>query len=537
MKILNKIKSNKLEALWFISLIFAVSFKIIRIDTIPAGFNIDELGSVYDAWSLLNYGVDRWRMSWPVYFLNYGSGQNALYTYMLIPLFSLFGISQTVIHTPSLLSSFLLLFGGCGIIRLCWSERWGIGSRKVAVILYTILYGIAPYTQLSARFGLESLLMLGFSTFSIFLLMFSVKTQKTLFFVLTGIFFGLTLYTYAIAYIAVPVFLLIAAILLIKSGTVHFKNAIALAIPLLCLSIPLVLVQIVNIFGLDSILLGPFTIPRLIGYRASELSFSNIPTNLFLTIKSMLFFDALDYNTVEKYWTFYPVSVPFFFLGLIKHFSLMMSDKKSKWAPSSLVFIWFAIMLFIGCLLGKHGESGINPNTNKINGIFFSTMFYIVLGISYAFHNWKSTGWKKIAASLLVLLYTVFSVHFSHFYLHYFHPSTYWCHLFPDTIHFVEQSEALSQKPVYAEDYYISYLISSLPSPYEIEFKDNLTSQSFNNWHFENYYTDFAGLIRDNGKNASYLIHYPPAEILDYFESEGFQSYEEGYYQLFYCLK
>ena len=58
---------------------------------IPYGIHIDEAGMGYDAWSLQKYHVDRWLNHFPVYLINFGGGQSALYAYLCAMFIKLFG--------------------------------------------------------------------------------------------------------------------------------------------------------------------------------------------------------------------------------------------------------------------------------------------------------------------------------------------------------------------------------------------------------------------------------------------------------------
>ena len=49
--------------------------------SIPNGLHVDEAGMAYDALNLSFYNVDRFLYHNPVYFINFGGGQNALYTH------------------------------------------------------------------------------------------------------------------------------------------------------------------------------------------------------------------------------------------------------------------------------------------------------------------------------------------------------------------------------------------------------------------------------------------------------------------------
>ncbi len=66
---------------------------IYRIEDIPLAYNIDEAGMAYDALNIVNYHTDRHLYHFPVYFVSYGDGQSALYTYLAAGLIRLFGYS------------------------------------------------------------------------------------------------------------------------------------------------------------------------------------------------------------------------------------------------------------------------------------------------------------------------------------------------------------------------------------------------------------------------------------------------------------
>ena len=531
MRRVRKITIDKWYVAILAALLFAIIFKVYKIDSIPDGYHADELGSVYDAWSLLHFGVDRWQTRWPVYFQNFGSGQNALYTYMLVPLFALFGISKAVIRTPALIGSFLLLFSGIGIICLAWPDhKENCSEKKIAIFLYVLLYGISPYTQLSGRLGIESLLMLGFSSVSILFFLFAAEKRKNSFWILDGFLWGLTLYTYAIAYIAVPVFLLFSAGVLIRRKRITFSQILSFAIPLIVLAYPLVLEQYVNMFDKNPISLGPFTVTKLKIYRSGELTLSNIPANLFLTLKSMLFYDWLDYNTIERYWTFFPISVPFFFAGLIWHIRMLIKRQNKGWEPSIIILIWFFVMLGVGCVLGPKDMLEANPNTNKINGIFLATMLYIVLGLFVTFRDLNCVRVKKYAAVLVMLIYLGYGASFIRYYCKYFQPKQYWHYLYPKTVKLIEENEELSQKPVFSKEHYICYLVSSLHTP------DEIANGAGKNWeHF--VWQDPEEIVDEHGTGATYLFLDLPNELYESLIGMGFQVFEEGKHTTFYYLE
>ena len=61
---------------------FAVFTRLYKIEELLNGLHVDEVGMGYDAFCIANYGVDRYLHHFPVYMINFGGGQSALYTYL-----------------------------------------------------------------------------------------------------------------------------------------------------------------------------------------------------------------------------------------------------------------------------------------------------------------------------------------------------------------------------------------------------------------------------------------------------------------------
>ena len=90
---------NKERFYWslfcLISILFIVT-RLFRLDFAPftpEGIHFDEMSAAYDAWCIQGWGCDRHLTRFPVYFMNTGPGQNALYIYLASFMFRLFGFS------------------------------------------------------------------------------------------------------------------------------------------------------------------------------------------------------------------------------------------------------------------------------------------------------------------------------------------------------------------------------------------------------------------------------------------------------------
>ena len=86
-------KNNKYYLLAFTILFVGCFVRLFLLGKYPIGFNQDEASIGYETYSLIQNGIDRNGMSYPVNFIAWGSGQNALYAYLSYPFIKLFGLN------------------------------------------------------------------------------------------------------------------------------------------------------------------------------------------------------------------------------------------------------------------------------------------------------------------------------------------------------------------------------------------------------------------------------------------------------------
>lgn len=91
----NKVKKyDKYKWLLLAILILGFLCRLLFLKSMPGGLNQDEASIGYEAYSIMKFGTDRHGISYPVHLISWGSGQNALYAYLLIPFIKLMGLSE-----------------------------------------------------------------------------------------------------------------------------------------------------------------------------------------------------------------------------------------------------------------------------------------------------------------------------------------------------------------------------------------------------------------------------------------------------------
>lgn len=142
------LEENKYDIITYIAMVIGFIIRLINLEKMPNGLIPDEASAGYEAFSILNYGTDRLGKSMPVFLISWGSGQNALYTYLLIPFIKLLGLTKFAIRLPMALIS-------CISIITIYFLLKNIFNKKVATI-GTIFFAICPWHIMKARYGLES---------------------------------------------------------------------------------------------------------------------------------------------------------------------------------------------------------------------------------------------------------------------------------------------------------------------------------------------------------------------------------------------
>ncbi len=343
-------------------LILGAFVRLWRFGAVPCGLNQDEAFAAYEAWSLLDSGVDSSLHAWPVYLTAWGSGMNALETYLLLPLLALFGVHTWVIRLPQVLLALLSLPCAYRLGRRVAGERAGL--------LFALLLAVCPWHIAMSRWALESNLAPGLLLAG--LCCFLRGTESPRFFCAAALCWGLSLYAYSAIW---PVMPLLVGLLLLYARPKATRSLLASGLLLLALALPLLAFLAVNYGLADEFSIGPFSVPRLLVMRSSEISLRRIPENARNLLQILLRrSDGLIWNTPGRFGLFYPISLPFALIGLAALFvRLVRSLKNRRFDPAVALLIW----IFAGLCLALV----IDVNANRMNFLLLPLVLCAALGI------------------------------------------------------------------------------------------------------------------------------------------------------------
>lgn len=508
-----------------------------RLSSIPHGINVDEMGTGYDAWCIANFGVDRFLKSFPVYFINYCDGQSALYTYLCAILIKFFHMPLNIltIRIPIFFFSCLTLFFGIKIICLKY-QNLEPGKRMNFILAFAALYTACPIFTTFHRMAFDCNLMLGLATVFLYTLFVAIEKPSIRHYLISGLTCGLLLYTYALSYFVVPIFLLGMILYIVRLRRINWKQFFSFVIPLAILGLPLVLEQIVNMTDLPELHLGFLTVTKMYRYRGEEFVLSTIFTNALNVFKAVFFNDHLLFDTIPKYGTMYAFSFPFIIIGLVHQIRrAFITIKNKEWDIAFPIVLWTLAELFMGCFLREQPT-----RVYTLNGAFIGLLLLLLNGITVSY-EWIRKYSKKIAMvalGILSIAYTVSFISFATYYFQDYKEDTYLIQLFnnplyePLTYLNNEVDPAIAGKTTYIgnlDQTYIYYLAATLTSPYdynrlEIEDSEHL-------WKWTCTYKNFNfNLPEKIDLNANYIIQDKDTDYLELLEKNNFDMVQTGHY-------
>ena len=381
-----------------ISLLFIVT-RLFRLDFAPftpEGIHFDEMSAAYDAWCIQGWGCDRHLTRFPVYFMNTGPGQNALYIYLAAIMFRLFGFS---------VFKFRLIAVFCAIaayICLFFMARRLFG-RGIFSLVPNALMTVMPVFLMSEHWGLESYLFLSFSIILFHFLLLAIERKSAAYYILDGFIWGLTFYTYGVSYLVLPLFFVLTAIYLFYVKDLNIKMILGTGIPMLILGLPLAIEQLVingviepfSVFGMDFL---PMEISRV-----KDISLSYIPVNLLTSSVTLLSKDYLFYSSVPQYGTIFYISLPFTLAGIvIVALKTYKSLKEKKYDPYALLLCFHIAGRLISLMTVK-------VNTNKANEVYFAWMMFTAIGIELVCTKLESKWCLPVIAAVYMLFFLPFA--------------------------------------------------------------------------------------------------------------------------------
>ncbi len=413
------VKKYKYEMIAYLLIVLGCIIRSVGINLYPIGLNVDEASSTYDAFSILNYGIDRNGNSFPVFLEAWGSGQNALYTYIMIPFIKILGLNIISTRLPMVIISCVSLF--------IWYNLLCKMNNKKFAIIGLAFFVICPWHIMKSRWGLESNIFPDLVLWAVYFIITYLEQQKSIYFYIASIILGLTVYAYGTAYFFLPLFWIPLLIYLrVKKKITTIKMLSGLAIVGI-ISLPIILYVLINTFHLSEFQIGPFTVPKLPVNRYEEqtnLFSGNLIVNLFHNFSNSIQLlitqnDGLQWNSLPYFGMYYIISLPFTIVGFIIHYRKKNQDKMiwNIWFGAAFLLLFFFT----------------DVNINRINILILPLLYYTVEGIYFwVIHN-------KVIQFILITIYFILFTWFMTSYIHLEHNGYTFVENIDEVINFVSE--------------------------------------------------------------------------------------------------
>lgn len=355
-----------------------------KITDIPYGYNIDEAGTAVDAYFLANFGVDRYNTSWPIYFMNYGGGQNALNQYLCAIAVRLFGFNMLQIKIPGVVVNIIGLIHLIKLFQRIFNKKYGL--------ITGLIYQISPYGIMRSRTVLESNLALPIMIIAIYYTYKAVEECRdgaVRYWIISGILYGLVCYAYIYELPIIGIYLILQLAYCIKHKKINVKQAVQFSIQLIMMLLPLIIFNLVNIFGTQTIQLFGISFVKLAKYRSDDVMHGSIVQKLLILIKVIFYGDGLQYND-SGFGVFYIISI------IIIAYSILVNYKKLNFRKYT--FKTFLVFLLISNIV----MNILNvTNCNKFSTGYISILMILILGII----SYKKLQKQKVIQIVVTIQY------------------------------------------------------------------------------------------------------------------------------------
>ncbi|MDI6782899.1 MAG: glycosyltransferase family 39 protein [bacterium] len=184
-------------------LILAGFLRLYQLGSLPPGFFRDEAAKGYNAYCLLKTGRDIDNKFLPVFTREFTVYNSALPTYLIVPSILIFGLTEFATRFPFALAGILTILATYLLVARLYSQRAGY--------IAAFLLAISPWHLLFSRWANQGILLPLFITFGLYCWIRAVDTttaKNRLWLMGSLLIFAMSLYTYDIAKVFIPLCLL-----------------------------------------------------------------------------------------------------------------------------------------------------------------------------------------------------------------------------------------------------------------------------------------------------------------------------------------
>lgn len=328
--------------------------RLVCLGTMPGGMHQDESFVAWNAFAILHEGMDSAGHVLPVYMADWGDGHSALYVWLTLPFILLNGghVKPFLSRLPQAVVGIFTLAAVYGIVKRTVGKEKDEKYAEEAAVWTSFLLSVCPWHIMMSRWGLDANLAPGFLMFGLYFFVRGLDKKKERFLLLSALFYGLSLYAYAVIWPVVPFLLLLQIVYGLMFKKLHIDRWSLMATLLLfVMALPLILFVLVNSGIIEQIELPFMTIPVMGGYRGGEIAFgiremwSNLRTALSLLWNQNT---GAPYDILLPWGLFYDIGRVFMVIGAA---ALFVKVLRGMWRREYTVETFLFIQLMGGGLI------------------------------------------------------------------------------------------------------------------------------------------------------------------------------------------
>lgn len=222
---------RKIKVALLLVIILSSILRLCKLGEYPA-INADEAAIGYNAYSLIQTGMDEHGNLWPINFQSFNDYKPGLYFYLVLPFVKVLGLNEWAVRIPSAIL-------GVGSVFLIFLLARTVFKKDDLALLSSFLLAISPWHIHFSRGGWE----VNTATFLLILgvYLFAKGIENLRFLVFAFLAFVLSMYTYHAARIIAPLLILGLSALHVNILKSRLRKVLLSAIPALMLIAPLLI--------------------------------------------------------------------------------------------------------------------------------------------------------------------------------------------------------------------------------------------------------------------------------------------------------
>lgn len=380
------------------------------------GLHIDETMTVLNAYSLANHSTDILGNSMPIYFTTWiTGGQSPVATYLCALSVKLFGQTLFAVRLPALL---------VGIIGLLVFSKFAndlFGDNDYSRISVALV-SFSPWFIFSSVYVLDCNFLAYMLIFAMCIFVRAVKARKTIYFVLSMLFFSLGFYSYMASVLTIPFLLLALYGLLLWKRQIRFTDAVVSVLSMIVFSLPFILFGLVSINVLPEFEVCGISFCGMEEYdRAASVALSanggvfsiisQLAENLLLSTVLLFFTDYSGLDAVGPNMFQYGncLSGVLLIIGLVRLFFVWKNKSKRFNTLQKAMFLSSAIGTLTFCALVNDVSFAYEYRYGVLS---FYLILFEALGLKHLISFFKKDNIKSIVSIYLALSFVLYAGEF-----------------------------------------------------------------------------------------------------------------------------